>query len=175
MLTQAETRFLETRERILARRNPEQLAREDAEFQGMTDAELAAEIARLPWSTNKSTRYRRLWTGSREYVGAACLLLSGLAIDRFDSNAHSTLSIPLGPLLLALALSRWRWGRRAAMIVFAPMLVIAIVQYFQLISQGEFPIWGICTMLAATIIARARCDGQPYEPPRGLRQKLALE
>jgi hypothetical protein len=54
-LTPAMARFLATRERILARRNQEQLAREDAEFRGMTDAELAAEIARLPWSTRAVT------------------------------------------------------------------------------------------------------------------------
>jgi hypothetical protein len=47
MLSAAEARFLETRDRILARRNPELLERENAEFEAMTDAELAV-IARMP-------------------------------------------------------------------------------------------------------------------------------
>jgi hypothetical protein len=46
-LSAAEARFLETRDRILARRNPELLERENAEFEAMTDAELDA-IARRP-------------------------------------------------------------------------------------------------------------------------------
>jgi hypothetical protein len=44
MLTAAEAKFLETRDRILARRNPELLERERAEFEAMTDEELAAIV-----------------------------------------------------------------------------------------------------------------------------------
>ena len=47
MLTAAKVRFLETRDRILARRNPELLEKLSAEFEAMTDAELAT-IARMP-------------------------------------------------------------------------------------------------------------------------------
>jgi hypothetical protein len=47
ILTAAEARYLETRDRILARRNPELLAREKAEFEAMTDAELVAVVRRL--------------------------------------------------------------------------------------------------------------------------------
>jgi hypothetical protein len=45
-LTEAEARYLATRDRILARRNPELLAREKAEFEAMSDEELRA-VARL--------------------------------------------------------------------------------------------------------------------------------
>jgi hypothetical protein len=41
-LTDAEARFLATRDEILARRNPELLARERVEFEAMTDEELQA-------------------------------------------------------------------------------------------------------------------------------------
>jgi hypothetical protein len=43
----AEARFLATRDEILARRNPELLAREKAEFEAMSDDELHALAA---WS-----------------------------------------------------------------------------------------------------------------------------
>jgi hypothetical protein len=46
-LSAAEARFLETRDRILARRNPELLERERAEFEAMTDAELVATVRLL--------------------------------------------------------------------------------------------------------------------------------
>jgi hypothetical protein len=41
-ISEAEARFLSTRDEILARRNPELLAREKAEFEAMSDEELAA-------------------------------------------------------------------------------------------------------------------------------------
>jgi hypothetical protein len=47
MLTAAEERFLQTRDRILARRNPELLKRENAEIRQMSDEELRA-MAGLP-------------------------------------------------------------------------------------------------------------------------------
>jgi hypothetical protein len=50
-LSATEARFLETRDLILARRNPELLKRENAEFEAMTDAELAA-LARPAPSVN---------------------------------------------------------------------------------------------------------------------------
>ena len=46
-LSAAEARFLETRDRILARRNPELLERENAEFEAMTDAELVEIVRRV--------------------------------------------------------------------------------------------------------------------------------
>jgi hypothetical protein len=47
MLSAAEARFLETRTRILSRPNPALLERQSAEFEAMTDAEIAA-VAGLP-------------------------------------------------------------------------------------------------------------------------------
>jgi hypothetical protein len=44
-LTEAEERFLATRERILARRNPEKLAHEKLELEAMTNAEIDAYLA----------------------------------------------------------------------------------------------------------------------------------
>jgi hypothetical protein len=46
-LSAAEARFLETRARILSRRNPELLERETAEFEAMSDEELRAVA--YPW------------------------------------------------------------------------------------------------------------------------------
>jgi hypothetical protein len=43
-LTEAEERFLATRERILARRNPELLMREKIELKQMTDEEIDAYL-----------------------------------------------------------------------------------------------------------------------------------
>jgi hypothetical protein len=45
-ISETEARFLSTRDEILARRNPELLAREKAEFEAMSDEGLAA-VARL--------------------------------------------------------------------------------------------------------------------------------
>jgi hypothetical protein len=53
ILTEAEARLFETRDRILALRNPELLAKEKAEFQQMTDAELEV-IAQGPESNPRA-------------------------------------------------------------------------------------------------------------------------
>jgi hypothetical protein len=47
-ISEAEARFLATRDQILARRNPELLAREKAEFEAMTDEELAVVAGLAP-------------------------------------------------------------------------------------------------------------------------------
>jgi hypothetical protein len=151
MPTSAETRFLETRERILARRNPEQLAKEDAEFRQMTDGELAA-VARLPWASNKSTGYFR--KHFREYFGGALASLLGLSVSYLDPYTYSILPIPLGPLLLSVTIARWAWGQRAARVAFVPMFLVGAAQLAQLMTHGAFPLWCICAMLTGMIIVR---------------------
>jgi peptidoglycan/LPS O-acetylase OafA/YrhL len=77
MLTSAEARFLETRDRILARRNPEQLAREKAEFEAMTDEELVA----IAWPAMLSDGRKNPPLDRRErrqhtYMGLAIALIA---------------------------------------------------------------------------------------------------
>jgi hypothetical protein len=58
-LTEAEARFLATRDRILARRNPELLARENAEFEAMSDEELAVVAAGLAPPESNVVEFQR--------------------------------------------------------------------------------------------------------------------
>jgi hypothetical protein len=60
-ISEAEARFLATRDQILARRNPELLAREKAEFEAMSDEELQA--AAYPWGPPARRRGVLAWLG----------------------------------------------------------------------------------------------------------------
>jgi hypothetical protein len=67
-LSAAEARFLATRGRILARRNPELLAQEKAEFEAMSDEELRA--AAYPWGGPRR--------GVLTWLGRGALRLGGV-------------------------------------------------------------------------------------------------
>jgi hypothetical protein len=96
---------------------------------------------------------RRHW---RAYAGSLCLFLAGFGVSYADGAevfGLSDLRLPLGPMLLAVALTRVMWGKRAAWIGLAPMIAIAALEYAQLIAQGQLPLWGICTVATGVLIA----------------------
>jgi hypothetical protein len=96
---------------------------------------------------------RQHWRG---YAGAVCLILAGFGVSYVDGTevfGLSDLRLPLGPLLLAVMITRIKWGSRAAWIGLAPMITIATLEYAELIVQGQLPLWGICTVATGVLIA----------------------
>jgi hypothetical protein len=93
---------------------------------------------------------RKRWIA---YAGGGLLFLAGLAVSYFDGAGLSDLRIPLGPMLLSVALARVIWGPRAAWAGIVPMVAIAAVEYGQLAAQGQFPLWTVCSVVAGVLIA----------------------
>jgi hypothetical protein len=96
---------------------------------------------------------RKRWIA---YAGGGLLFLAGLAVSNFDGAeimGLSDLRFPLGPMLLSVALARVIWGPRAAWAGIVPMVAIAAVEYGQLVAQGQFPLWTICSVVAGVLIA----------------------
>jgi hypothetical protein len=90
------------------------------------------------------------------YAGGGLLFLTGLAVSYVDGGeilGLSDLRIPLGPMLLSVALARVIWGPRAALVGIVPMVTIAAVEYGQLATQGQFPLWAVCSVMAGVLIA----------------------
>jgi hypothetical protein len=96
---------------------------------------------------------RKRWIA---YAGGGLLFLAGLAVSNFDGSeiiGLSDLRIPLGPMLLSVALARVIWGPRAAWVGIIPMVAVAAVEYGQLAAQGQFPLWAVCSIMAGVLIA----------------------
>jgi hypothetical protein len=92
----------------------------------------------------------------RSYAGAGCLFLAGLGVSYVDGTevlGLAELRLPLGPMLLAVMVTRVKWGCRAAWIGLAPMITTAALEYAKLIAQGQLPLWGICTVATGVLIA----------------------
>jgi peptidoglycan/LPS O-acetylase OafA/YrhL len=76
---------------------------------------------------------RKRWIA---YAGGGLLFLAGLAVSYFDGTqimGLSDLRIPLGPMLLSVALARAIWGRRAAWVGTVPMVAIAAASFASLL------------------------------------------
>jgi hypothetical protein len=96
---------------------------------------------------------RKRWIA---YAGGGLLFLVGLTVSWFDGAeimGLSDLRIPLGPMLLSVALARAGWGRRAAWVGIVPMVTIAAAEYAHLAAQNQYPLWGVCTVAVGLLIA----------------------
>jgi hypothetical protein len=89
-------------------------------------------------------------------AGGGLFFLAGLAVSYFDGAqimGLSDLRIPLGPMLLSVALARAVWGRRGAWMGIVPMVAIAGAEYAHLAAQHQYPLWGVCTVAVGLLIA----------------------
>jgi hypothetical protein len=108
MLSAVEARYLKTRDRILARRNPELLERENAEFDAMTDEELfaIAQLAPPNFDRRKAFRCSELSVPQR-YVLAAALIVGVEIIEWGWGILFGSLNTFVGLLIAVLVASRF--------------------------------------------------------------------